>query len=118
MVIALKMKLQKYIVLVTIVLLFPRAVYGQPIVTCDLCIFSDIPVVLGNILNFLFKLAIPITVGMIVFGAIQLIVGRGSPDKVKQAKSTMVKAVIGLVIVLASYLIVKTVQMILTSATA
>ncbi|MDP3724914.1 MAG: hypothetical protein Q8R20_00400 [Nanoarchaeota archaeon] len=81
------------------------------------CNFEDIGVVFTNILQFLFAIAIPITVAMIVFGAIQMVISRGSPDKVKQGKDTMVKAVIGLIIVLASYLIVITVRMVLTGVT-
>ncbi|MDP2704327.1 MAG: pilin [bacterium] len=77
------------------------------------CRFKDFEIVILNVLNFLFVIAIPITVGMIVWGAIQLMTSGGSTEKAKKAKHTMTLAVIGFVIVLASVLIVNTVKRIL-----
>lgn len=77
------------------------------------CRFGDISKVILNILEFLFMIAVPITVGMIVWGAIQLMTSGGSTEKAKKAKKTMTMAVIGFVIVLASVLIVNTVKRVL-----
>lgn len=77
------------------------------------CRFGDISIVILNILEFLFIIAVPITVGMIVWGAIQLMTSGGSTEKAKKAKKTMTMAVIGFVIVLASVLIVNTVKRVL-----
>lgn len=81
------------------------------------CSFADFERVFLNILKFLFIIAIPIAVGMIVFGAFQMVISGGSPEKVKQGKDTMVKAIIGLVVVLASFLIVKTLEFVLRGGT-
>ncbi len=77
------------------------------------CGFADIQIVILNALNFLFIIAVPITVGMIVWGAIQLMTSGGSTEKAKKAKKTMTMAVIGFVIVLAAVLIVNTVKRII-----
>ena len=74
------------------------------------CRFKDFEIVMLNVLEFLSIIAIPITVAMIVWGAIQLMTSGGSTEKAKKAKKTMTMAVIGFVIVLAAVLIVNTVQ--------
>ena len=122
------MKLTSYIVLLGTAFMLPQAAKGVNIwegtgeeggPTCNAaeggCQFGDIVKVIANIFSFLIAVAIPITVGMIVFGAVQLIISRGSPEKMKNAKSTMFKAVVGFVIVLAAYLIVKTIESVLKS---
>src|SRR3989344_673412 len=126
------MKIVYRIILVSTALMLPRGVKGLNIwegttgpssreggttVTCNEavggCGFEDIEKIFVNILKYLFIIAIPIAVGMIVFGAVQMVISGGSPEKAKQGKDTMVKAVIGLVIVLASFLIVKTIEFVL-----
>jgi hypothetical protein len=72
---------------------------------CSLCDGLQVAV---NIVNDLTTLAIVVTVGMIVFGAIRLMLSGGSEQAVKGAKGTITSAVIGLVIVLCGWLIVNT----------
>lgn len=115
------MKLALYGILAITALALPRSVKGITFwdgVTCNKteggCKIEDAIKVFTNILRFLFAIAIPITVAMIVFGGIQMMVSRGSADKMKQGKDTMLKAVAGLIIVLASYIIVKAVRALIT----
>ena len=70
---------------------------------CNLC---DAAVVTQNIIIFLTKVAIPLAVAMIVWGAIIFMTAAGSEDRVKKGKDTITKAVIGLIIVLAAWTIV------------
>ena len=117
------MKFFSYILLGATALMLPRGVKGVNIWAdtsgggCNNaeggCTFEDFATVFKNILRYLFIIAVPIAVGMIVFGAVQMVISAGSPEKVKQGKDTMVKAIIGLIIVLASYLIVKTIEFVL-----
>jgi len=80
------------------------------------CTLTDGYVVGANILKFLFALAIPITVGMFVWGGIQLMTSGASGGDTKKAKETMKNAIIGLVIALAAVLIVNLVKKILTGS--
>lgn len=73
---------------------------------CSLC---DGLTVAINIVNGLTTFAIIATVGMVVYGAVRMMLSGGSEQMVKEARDTITKAIIGLVIVLCSWLIVNTV---------
>jgi len=72
---------------------------------CSLC---DGLTVAINIVNDLTTFAIVATVGMVVYGAVRMMLSGGSEEAFKEAKGTITKAVIGLVIVLCSWLIINT----------
>ncbi len=79
--------------------------------TCNVagpCTFCDGLVVTSNILTLLFQIAIPIAVAMIVWGALRLMFAAGSPDRVGSAKKIMTSAVVGIIIVLAAVVILRT----------
>lgn len=82
------------------------------------CNFCDGIIVAGNIITLLFTIAFPITVAMVVYGAIRLMISGGSPEKVNQAKKIMTNAIIGLVIVLAAWVIVNTLLRVLVGFTS
>ena len=90
----------------------------REIVTCNDadggCSLNDGITVVLNVLKLLFYAGTFISVIMIIYGAIQMMTAGGSPDKISQAKKTMLYAVVGLIIVLAAVLIVNTVQRIIT----
>lgn len=73
------------------------------------CSFCDALKVTANIVQFLFKVAIPIAVAMIVWGAFRMMTSGGSEQNVESGKKTVTSAVIGLVIVLAAWIIINTV---------
>lgn len=59
-----------------------------------------------NLLEILLRLSAIVAVGFIVFGAIAMIMSQGNPDRVAQARGTILNAVIGFVIAIAAASIV------------
>jgi len=73
------------------------------------CDFCDALIVVRNIIQYLVQAAIAIAVGMIVWGAIQLMIAGGSEERVSKGKKTVTSAAIGVTIALTSWLIVNTI---------
>lgn len=78
---------------------------------CSLC---DGVKVVVNVINDLTTLATVIAVGMTVYGAVMLMISAGSEERVRKGKGIITSAVIGLIIVLAGWLIVNTVLHLVT----
>ena len=78
------------------------------------CSFCDGLIVIKNIINSLFKIAIPLAVLMIIYGGVRLMIAGGSEENVKKARGIIKMAVIGLIITLAAWIIVNTVLHFLT----
>ncbi len=80
--------------------------------TCNVlasgCSFCDGMKVAINLVNNLTAAAVVITTGMIIYGAIRMMISAGSETALKEAKGIITSAVIGLVIVLCGWLIVNT----------
>lgn len=55
-----------------------------------------------NIVNFLFTLAIPITIIMIIIGGFMFITASGEPSKIQQGKQLILWASVGLIVILLS----------------
>ena len=66
-----------------------------------------------NILFNLFSLGGYLAIGFIIWGAITLLLARGLPDKIKKGRTTMINALIGLVISLLAATIVAVISGIL-----
>jgi hypothetical protein len=98
--------------------LFSLAVYAQaPAVNeWDSCMVDGVPtlkcfeIVFQNILNIASSLIIVVLFVMLVVGAFHYLTSLGNPEKLKKAQGTLRYAVIGLVIFLASYLILKVID--------
>lgn len=75
---------------------------GGPINPCTFC---DGLIVGKNIINFLEEIAISITVLMIVWGAMRLVIAAGDPGRITDARETMKRGIIGLTIVLSSWVL-------------
>jgi hypothetical protein len=61
----------------------------------------DFTTVLNNFLNFLFTdIVLPLMVIMVLVGAIQFMTSAGNPEKVTQAKNTLIYAAIGVAVAL------------------
>ncbi|MEX0918604.1 MAG: hypothetical protein WDZ85_01385 [Candidatus Paceibacterota bacterium] len=74
----------------------------------DDCDFNQLYVLVDNIIDFIvFYLAVPIATGVIAFAGIWLVIYAGNEGKRSDAKKMIWSAVIGLVIVLSAYLIIK-----------
>lgn len=80
------------------------------------CMVDGVPtlqcfeVVFGNILNMASSLIIVALFIMLVVGAFHYLTSLGNPEKLKKAQGTLRYAVVGLVIFLASFLILKVID--------
>lgn len=61
---------------------------------------------LQNVFNFILALAGAIAVAFIVFGGIKYILSQGDPNDIKQAKDTILYALVGVVVVVISFMLV------------
>ncbi len=70
--------------------------------------FSDqlaITTLVGNVVNLALSLSGIILVSLLVYGGFLYLTAAGNPDAVKKAKSLMMNAVIGIVIIVSAYAI-------------
>lgn len=81
------------------------------------CKFSDLAKLLDNVFTFLIKLVIPLATGSIAVAGIMYVSG-GAFGSVDKAKEIFKFAVGGLILALASYLIVETILTFLTGGTS
>lgn len=70
---------------------------------------ASIATVLDSVMNIVFPIAGVLCVVFIIIGGYMWIASAGDPSKVKQAQGTLTWAIIGLVFVLVSVLVVKTI---------
>ncbi len=63
---------------------------------------TDIYSLLNRIADYLIWIAVPITTIMILYGAFQILTAAGDPTKAKNGRSTIIYAVVGLMIVVIS----------------
>lgn len=80
----------------------------------EACNFCDGLIVIKNIISILFEFAIPLTVIMIIYGGFKLMLAGGNEKSIKTGRDIMTNAAWGLVIVLASWVIINTVLQLLT----
>lgn len=74
---------------------------------CELCDFFKLG---KNIINFLLEdVALPVATVMFAAGGVMLAISGGSPKRQELGKKILTSAVVGLIIVLASWLIINTV---------
>lgn len=84
---------------------------GSGLVPCvDDCGFADVLTLINNVIEFLItKLFIPIVVLVFMYGGYQYIAAQGNPTKKANVKNMLIHLVVGMLFVLCSWLIVKTV---------
>ena len=61
---------------------------------------NDITTLVGNIINFLIKLAFPITAILVVYAGFLYITSAGNDEKVKTAQKALIWAIVGFAVVL------------------
>lgn len=83
-----------------------------PTGSCSLC---DGLIVTQNIIQLLWELAIPISVVMIIVGALQMMFSTGNQSRFENGKKTITLAVTGLIIALAAWLIINEVLHLMTN---
>lgn len=71
---------------------------------------NKIWIIVMNIVQWLIVAAGYVAVFFIIFGGFKYIVAKGEPDKINNARVTIINAIIGLIIVLASVAIIRTIQ--------
>ena|ERR1700733_5067209 len=86
-----------------------------PLVTCYVnCGFNDLMNLINNIIHFLlFDMAVPIAAIMFFYAGFELVTSGGSTEKRGIAHKVFFNAVIGLVLAVAAWLIVRTLLSIL-----
>jgi len=75
----------------------------NPCTVCDLLVLAQ------NVLKFAFEIAFLIVVGFIVYGGFRWIFSLGKEENIKAGQRIITNAIIGIVIILAAWIIVNTV---------
>ena len=85
---------------------------GDPLVTCDPasgtpCTLTDFFTMITNVYSFIvLEIATPLAIIAMIVGGIFMLVAGGSPGLMATGKKIAITAIIGLVLVFASYLII------------
>ena len=115
-----KLKIEKFLPTVILVFFFLSlagqtfAICEGPIVPCGAigqpaCEFCHILVLINNIINFILNCLTPIAAGlMLIIGGFYFLAAGPSPENVRQAKSVITAAVIGLAIVFIAWVFLNT----------
>jgi hypothetical protein len=69
---------------------------------------TEVPVIIGKIIQFALSLMGSITLLMFVWGGFQWLSSAGNAEKIKKGSQTMIWAAIGVMLVLSSYIILTT----------
>lgn len=103
----------KYLLILLIIfsLLVPTIVFAKLVPDCggpgeEDCTLCHFLLLIKNIIVLITEIAFAIAAFFFIVGGISFLISGGSPEKIEKAKKTITSAVIGMVIVLTSYLIV------------
>jgi len=103
----------KYLLTLLIIfsLLVPTIVFAKLVPDCggpgeEDCTLCHFLLLIKNIIVLITEIAFAIAALFFIVGGISFLISSGSPEKIEKAKKTITSAVIGMVIVLTSYLIV------------
>lgn len=75
---------------------------------------NDIWIVVLNIVQWIIITAGYVALGMIIWSGFQYMIAQGEPSKIEAAKSSLMNAIIGLVIALSAVIIIQTIQRAIT----
>ena len=77
------------------------------------CTFDHALILINNVVNFLlFKLAVPLAAIVFVYAGVQMLLSGGSSEGMQKAKSAFTTTAIGLILAVASWLIIHTILVI------
>lgn len=79
---------------------------AQPVPSNGYAKLSEIPIVFSNILAVVTVLAAMAALVMLIFGGFRYIIAQGDPKAVAAARGTVTWAVVGLVMIIVSWLII------------
>lgn len=74
----------------------------------DPCTFCHLSQLGQNVINFSIEIASVLAIAFIVYGGIMMILGSGNPTKIKESQGIIWSAIIGIVILSASWVILNT----------
>jgi len=106
-----KQKSKLIAVLVAALLLWGNLAFALELVTCggpgeSPCKISDMLTLVFKIIAIMLNFAGLVAIMFVFWGGLQMILATGSPEKIKKGKDTIRNSLLGLVLVLISYLIV------------
>lgn len=78
---------------------------------------TNLPVIVGNIINYLFVLVGVIFLTMIIYAGISWLTAGGNEDKISHAKNLIINSIIGVMIVFLAYALVFFVLTVLQAGT-
>ena len=96
----------------TFLFLIPVVAHGQPLIVCNGpdCSVAQFVELVQKFINFvIFVLAVPVAAFIFGYGGVLLITARGDKSQVDKAKLAFRSAGVGLIIILAAWLIVYTI---------
>lgn len=67
---------------------------------------SDVWLVVAAVLEMLLRVASILAIGFIIYGGVRYIISQGEPDRLNSARSTIINALIGLVVSIAASVII------------
>ena len=71
------------------------------------CGFSDLMKLVKNVLDFLLILSVPIAAAIIAYGGFLMITAAGDEGKIEKAKAMFWRVVVGFIVILCAWLIVR-----------
>lgn len=78
---------------------------GEGEAPCTFCHLSQLG---QNVINFLIEITSVLAIAFIVYGGIMMMLGSGNPTKIKESQGIIWSAIIGIVILSASWVILNT----------
>ncbi len=81
------------------------------------CKFCDLFVLIKNVIDFAFKIAMVLGTIFIIYGGFVILTAGGSPERVKSGRSAILAAIVGVIIALGAWLIIDTILKVLTDGT-
>jgi hypothetical protein len=121
-----KQKIKLLMVMIMLGLVFVHAnAVAQGIVPCGRraqgpdgqCTLNGLKTLAINIVNYMLAGAGLVAMVFVLWGGIQMLLSGGSPERLKAGKTTLFNALLGLVIVLASYILINFLVLTLTGGT-
>jgi hypothetical protein len=88
---------------------------GVPITLPNPLSANDFTTVVGQVINFLYLVAVPLTAIMALVGGFQMITSSGNPEQFSKGRKTLMYAVIGFAVVIISGGVVSIIKNILGS---
>jgi len=102
-----------------LIFIFPLILSAKGLVPCGgpderECTACDLLVLIQNVINFVLKAAFIICIGLIIYGGFRWMFSFGNESNISSGQKVIMSAIFGLIIVLASWIIVNTILWLLS----